>query len=382
MVCVKRRSAAATAVLLFLFLASCSRGAKDNGQQSGAQPTAETADAISRASEFSDTIEIRYAKGLAVNYAADGIHVVITDPDPAVKHATGTEIIITHPASRFVCTTALQLGCFEALGLEDHVVGINSLRSLFSPVVKERIERGETTTIGREGVFDVEAVIAAQPDYILVSSSKYGGYEALKSCGIPIVPHHGYRECDPLGQAEWVKLVGLLTGETRRANAAFASIEEQYLRLKREVESLTTSRPTVASGRQLREGWYAVGGRSYMATIFRDAGARYVMEGNTASGGTTLDFEAAFALMHDADFWQTDGKAPSGFSLATLAQEDARYATMRAYEGGRVLFCNLAETPYRELAGVQPHIVLADFVHAFHPELLPDYEPHYYKELK
>ena len=40
---------------------------------------------------------------------------------------------------------------------------------------------------------------------------------------------------------------------------------------------------------------------------------------------------------------------------------------------------NLARTPYRELAGVQPHFLLADFVKAFHPELLPHYTPHYYQ---
>ena len=68
--------------------------------------------------------------------------------------------------------------------------------------------------------------------------------------------------------------------------------------------------------------------------------------------------------------------------MQSLAAEDERYTTMNAYKNKRVIFCDLSQTPYRELAGVQPHFLLADFVRAFHPELLPNYTPKYYHILK
>lgn len=333
--------------------------------------------------EVSDTIRIQYAKGLKVDYQSDGIHVSISNPDPAAKHDKAQEILVTKPCRRFICTTALQLGNFEVLGLEDCIVGMNSLRNLFSPRVKAQMENGQTVQIGKEGNFDLETVIASRPDFIFVSVSKHGGFEGLKDCGIPLIPHHGYKETDPLGQAEWIKLIGLLTGETRRANAVFADIEKKYLTLKDEVaRHASDSLPTIMSGRQLRDGWYIVGGRSYMAQLFKDAGVRYVMADNEESGGTTLDFEAAYARGVEADFWQTDGSFDGDFTLQTLAEEDERYATMKAFKAQKVLFCNLSQTPYRELAAVQPHLILADFVKAFHPELLPHYETKYYKLIK
>lgn len=354
---------------------------------------------LAQAEEYSDTIVIRYAKGLKVDYREDGIHVTVSNPDPSAKRSKAEEIIITKPSSRFICTTALQLGNFEVLGLEDRIVGMNSLRNLFSPKMKEQIESGKTVKIGKEGNFDLETVIATQPDYIFVSASKHGGFEALKDCGIPLISHHGYKESHPLGQAEWIKLIGLLTGETKRANAVFADIERKYNTLKDEVAKATTqptnstssttstnstssTLPTIASGRQMRDGWYIVGGKSYMAQIFKDAGADYVMKDNEDSGGTTLDFEAVYAKSVHADFWQTDDSYDGEFTLKTLADEDERYATMEAYKKGQVLFCNLSATPYRELASVQPHLLLADFVKAFHPEILKNYEPRYYKLIK
>ncbi len=380
-----------------ILLTSCHRGGKHRhagqdtpqelteGQASADQLLSEqSAEALEEAPLYPDTVVIRYAKGLRISYESDGIHLLISDPDPQARHHAPQEFIVTTPSHRIVCTTALQLGNFEALGLEPCVVGINTMKNLFSPKVREQIRSGQTVEIGREGVFDTEAVIASKPDYILVSASKHGGFDVLRHCGIPLIPHHGYRETDPLGQAEWVKLIGVLTGETRRANALFADIERKYLRLKEEVATSIPpeQRPTVASGRQVREGWYVVGGRSYMAHLFNDAGARYVMSDNASSGGVTLDYEAAYAKSVEADFWQIDGRYVGDFTMQALAAEDARYATLRAFKQGRVLFCNLTQTPYRELAPVQPHLLLADFVKAFHPELLPSYTPSYYRLLR
>lgn len=342
--------------------------------------------ALAQADAFSDTVEIKYARGLRVSYEADGIHIQVSNPDPSLSSRQTEEFVLTSPLRRFICTTALQLGNFEALELEDCVVGINSLKNLFSPAVKRQLGSGQTRKIGREGNFDLETVLVLKPDLILVSASKHGGFEVLRQCGVPLLTHHGYKETDPLGQAEWVKLVGLLTGQTRRANAVFADIEKKYLTLRDEVAACSrqsgAKQPTVASGRQIRDGWYVVGGRSYMARLFSDAGADYVMGDNEDSGGRTLDFEAAYARAVHADFWQTDGAFDGEFTLQTLAAEDGRYATLAAFRAGRVIFCNFSQTPYRELAAVQPHFLLADFVKAFHPELLPHYEPKYYKLIK
>ncbi|MDO4214740.1 MAG: ABC transporter substrate-binding protein [Bacteroidales bacterium] len=337
---------------------------------------------LATASAYSDTIEIRYAKGLEVSYQEDGIHVRISNPDPSAKHSKAEELIITKPATRFICTTALQLGNFEVLGLEEKIVGMNSLKNLFSPKMKKLMKDGSTVKIGKEGNFDLETVIAAEPEYIFVSASKHGGFEALKDCGIPLISHHGYKEVDPLGQAEWIKLIGLLTGETRKANAVFANIEKKYLTLKQEIQEKAQNHPTVVSGRQMRDGWYIVGGQSYMAQIFKDAGADYILKDNQESGGTSLDFEAVYAKAVNAEFWQMDSSFDGDFTLEALANEDERYTTMEAFKNQKVIFCNLAQTPYRELAGVQPHLLLADFAKAFHPEVLPSYEPKFYKLIK
>jgi iron complex transport system substrate-binding protein len=53
----------------------------------------------------------------------------------------------------------------------------------------------------------------------------------------------------------------------------------------------------------------------------------------------------------------------------------------KAFKEKHILYCNQGQQPYYENMPTEPEILLADFVKAFHPELLPDYQPKYYRLL-
>ena len=145
--------------------------------------------------------------------------------------------------------------------------------------------------------------MSMNPDLILVSPFKRGGYETLKDVGIPLIPHLGYKETTPLGQAEWIKFIGLLLGVEKEGNERFAAIEKRYNELKElTADGNVKKRPIVFSG-ELRGGnWYAVGGKSFLAQLFKDAGADYFLKDDERSGGVTLDFETVYNQADDADY--------------------------------------------------------------------------------
>ncbi|MEZ7913242.1 MAG: iron ABC transporter substrate-binding protein, partial [Macellibacteroides fermentans] len=120
--------------------------------------------------------------------------------------------VIETPVRSVICMTALQLSNFITLEALDRVIGITSSRFLFNKEMKQRLKEGTTKKIGMEGNFDAEVIIQANPDLILISPFKRGGYDSLKELGIPLLPHLGYKEMTPLGQAEWIKCMGLLVG--------------------------------------------------------------------------------------------------------------------------------------------------------------------------
>ena len=111
--------------------------------------------------------------------------------------------------------TSLQLSNFIKLEELDAVVGITSTRHLFNKKINDRLKDGSIHKIGIEGNFDNEVIMSVNPDLILISPFKRGGYDALKEVGIPLMPHLGYKEMTPLGQAEMDKVCGLVIGKRR-----------------------------------------------------------------------------------------------------------------------------------------------------------------------
>ena len=285
------------------------------------------------------------------------------------------------PVRSVVCMTSLQLSNFIALGRTDAVVGITSTRHLQNPEIQARIEGGLARRIGIEGNFDPEVIMGINPDLIIISPYKRGGYDVLREVGIPLLPHFGYQETTPLGQAEWIKCMGELLGVRAEADSLFAGIEGRYEEL-RALTAGVAARPSVLSG-ELRAGnWYAVGGESYLARLFRDAGADYFMAGDTRAGGVILDFESVYAGASEAQYWRILNSFDGEFSYDVLRGEDTRYADFRAWKDRAVVYCNMREVPFYESTPVEPDVVLADFIKVFHPDLVPQHEPVYYKLLK
>ena len=325
--------------------------------------------------KYATGFSVRDTNGIRLVDVGDKYHfALVQDAEMAVPEGF-TKIKV--PVERTICMTALQLSNFTILDAHDVVKGITGTKNLFNEDILARVKDGRTVKIGMEGNFDTEMVLAANPDVIFISPSKRGGYDAIKETGITLVPHLGYQELNPLGQAEWIKFVGMFIGKEKEANEVFAGIESRYNELK-EKAAATTTRPTVLSGEMHYGNWHAVGGKNYLAQIFRDAGADYVINDEETSG-ENLEFEKMYALAAHADYWRILNSFPGDFSYEALKASEPRNELFKAYKEKKVIYCNMKQTPYYEISPVKPDVLLKDFVAIFHPELVePDYKPTFY----
>lgn len=358
---------------------------------------ADTASAQQTISDSQDTVRPIYAKGFSVEYPGNGIRLVkVKDPQKGKGKTYRFALVsqgstanvpegytrIDVPIRSAVLMTMLQLSNFTALDAQNIVKGITGTKNLFDKNIKERVKKGDIVKIGMEGNFDPELVMAAKPDIIFISPFKRGGYDAIKETGVTLVPHLGFKELDPLGQAEWIKFVAMFIGKEQKANAVFQEIAERYESLKARVAQAKGKRPTVFSGEMHGGNWHAVGGKNYLAQIFRDAGADYVINDDN-TGGEPLDFESMYSKAADADYWRILNSFPGDFSYEALAESEERNKLFKAFRDKKVIYCNMKRQPYYEISPVCPDKVLADFVAIFHPELMPkDYKPAFYHLLK
>jgi iron complex transport system substrate-binding protein len=351
------------------------------GQSQGAAETA--ADSLV-------AIDVRYATGFSVRDTA-GIRLVDVGRKDhfALVRSEATEVPdgytkVVVPIQRTICMTALQLSNFTVLDAHDVVKGVTGTKNLFNKDIRQRVKDGRIVKIGMEGNIDTELVLAAHPDVIFISPFKRGGYEPIKETGITLVPHLGYKELHPLGQAEWIKFVGMFIGKEQEANELFDGIEQRYndLKAKSQQQITNSHKPTIFSGEMHHGTWRAVGGKNYLAQIFRDAGADYVLH-DDEEAGENLEFEKMYALAAKADYWRILNSYPGDFDYEALKASEPRNVLFQAYQQKKVIYCNMKQQAYYEISPVEPDVLLKDFVAIFHPELVePDYAPKYYKLLK
>lgn len=373
---------------VLLAMASCHGGNNTSSGNGGRRAVSVSEDSVKVKPVYAKGFEVTYRDGYKLvdvhdplNEEVAAAHFALVPRGGRVEDLPDGYRVVEVPVENVICMTTLQLSGFIKLDELDRVVGITSTRHLHNEAMNRRIEEGRTRKIGIEGNFDNEVIMSMDPDVIFISPFKRGGYDAIREVDIPLVPHFGYKELTPLGQAEWIKFIALFIGEEEKADRIFASIEEKYIALKN-LAAEAKKRPVVFSG-EIRGGvWYAVGGESFLAQLFRDAGADYFLKDDKRSGGVNLDFETVYARAHEAEYWRILNSFDGTYGYDVLRDSDPRYADFKAFKDKGVIYCNLREKPFYEDSPMAPELVLADFIKVFHPELLPDYTPVFYELLK
>ena len=358
--------------MTLLLLSSCS--------QRGKAVSSDTASVDSLlCPKYAVGYQVKSQNGMRLVDVGKDYHFALVTSDDVMVPDGYTKIRI--PIKSTICMTALQLSNFTILDAHDVVKGLTSTKNLFNKDILQRVKNGRIVKIGSEGNFDTEMVLAANPDVIFISPFKRGGYDAIKETGITLVPHLGYKELDPLGQAEWIKFVGMFIDKEKEACEVFAGIEKRYNELKEKTQHVN-KRPMVTSGEMHYGNWHAVGGKNYLAQIFRDAGADYVIH-DEETAGEDLEFEKMYELAANADYWRILNSYPGEFSYEALKASEPRNELFKAFKERKVIYCNMKQTPYYEISPVAPDVLLKDFVAIFHPELVEsDYTPTFYYLLK
>ncbi len=337
---------------------------------------------------------MRYARNVSVSEAEYGYLMEVICPWDTtlslgkfalVKDSTkvvGENITkVKVPVKSVVSFSATQWSVFLRLGEIDRVKGILEGRFVTDSTMRALLEQQKVYDIGTEAAADIERMIQIQPDILLYSPYFDGNQGGLNITGAVLFPFADYMENTPLGRAEWIRVIGMLTGCEDKADAWFDDIERRYKALSTlcaEVER----RPSVFSDLAFNGQWYVAGGRSYIAQLFADAGADYIWKDNPSTASVPMDAESILAKAQHADYWRVINSNPFPMTYEALGKENPVYALFDAYKNHSIIVCDILSTGYFEQSQCEPDLLLADFIHFFHPELLTDewkdYQPKYY----
>lgn len=284
------------------------------------------------------------------------------------------------PLRRIACTSSTAITFADKCGHVGAVVSVSDAAFVFNPVVREKLSSGAVTEVAQGTAIWYEKLSLSAPEAIFVSMFDGQELNRIRDLGIVVIPFADYLENTPLGRAEWIKFMGAFFGETEKSDMLFDTIAARYGRITA-LASTATEKPVIFDGLPIEGSWYVSGGESYMAAMYRDAGASYLWAGEPGTASIVMAYEKVFAQASGAPFWRMVVNMPGSFTRERLLALDERYGLFQAVRSGGVIWSNAAHCPLFEQGVAEPDVVLSDLVSHLHPHLLPGYVPRYYLNL-
>ena len=344
---------------------------------------------------------IKYAHGFTIDYfdhyklvrildrennRTDTLEYIFLQEGASIPAGHPTAQVIHIPVKNMVLMSSMHIGMADFVGVADKVTGLGSLQYVSSPVVRDNIRAKKVTEVGLDGNLNNELLLAMHPGLLMTMGNpdaSFGKYKVLEDAGIPVLLNAEWLESTPLARAEWVKLMAALVNEEDKVNKKFDSVADAYNKLAL-LGSGAATKPHVIIGMPFKGSWFIPAGESYVAAFLHDAGAGYKWADSKGSGSLALNLEMVTPEALTAEYWLNVGYVDS---KKDIAAKDPRYESFLSYRKGQVYNFNkkvndIGSNDYWESGIVNPQVILADLIRILHPELLPDHELVYYKQLQ
>lgn len=381
-------------VFLCLLLAASCKDAKQNDKKDTSSLTTVTDTISGKAS-------VQYARGFSITYhdhyklvkilnrlnnQTDTLQYLLVQTGFPAPAGFPKAQVINIPVKTIIGMSSMHVALTDFVGISDRITGLGSLQYITSPVVRGNIKTGKVAEVGLDGNLNNELIISMHPGILIDMANPeagFGKFKTLIDAGVPVLLNTEWLENTPLGRAEWVKLIAALVNKEDEVNLKFDSLAREYNRLA-ELGRKAATKPSVIIGMPFKGDWFVPAGGSYMAEFLRDAGAGYKWSDTKGVGSLELNFESVAPEALKADYWLNVGYVDK---KTDIAAKDTRYTSFKPYKTGQLYNNNLrvndiGSNDYWESGGVSPQIILADMIRILHPELLPDHQLVYYKQLK
>lgn len=353
-------------------------------------------------SSFYYQSELKYAKGFQIKLLANGLkELIVWDPwnegkifqKYYLKNRSGKlsvevpadGLLVEVPVRSIAALSSTQIGILKFLNVQDRIVAVSLRDRIYDEDLNKKAQEGTIQAVGHAEALNFEKIVELDPELVMVAGfMKVTDRETkLMNAGLPVAYNIEWMETSPLARAEWAKFIAAFFNKEAEAENLFSALEHRYNDLKKLIEHVE-SKPSILSGYNFKGTWYMPGGQSYLAQFLRDGKADYCWFSDSTSGSMPLSFEVVFDKQSEADIWFGPGQCRT---LKGLKGLDERYTLFQSFKKGEV-YCytkrmkESGANDWYELGVMQPDVVFKDIIKILHPEILPNYELHYYQQLK
>lgn len=306
--------------------------------------------------------------------------------DRSVPEDSGTAAVVRIPLKRVTCENGFHVSLIEMLDCFDAITGVSGKRRIGQDRVHKMIDSGALPVTGYMRGLNMETLVKIDPDlaFVNVTSVSSDIFEKMMAYGLRPGFFCASLEEHPLGALEWIKFMGAFFEKDSLAASIFEKQEQAYLDVQKTAEHLTR-KPSVITGYSRKGAWSIMGSSRWFVTMLEHAGSEYLFRGQETDRGHILSHEVAMDAGMKADFWVNTHFRVT--DLDGLLEIDERYRLFSSVKKGMVYNNNNyrfenGRNRFWDSGMVEPHVLLADLITIFHPEVLPDHTLKYYRRLE
>ena len=282
------------------------------------------------------------------------------------------------PIKSITALSSTQIGMLSVLNQEQKINGISDKNYVWNSKVQTGVKNGQIVEVGNEGMIALEKLIKIKPSIVMYSGfgKEFPHQKQLEQIGIQCVVNYDWKEMNPLGKAEWIKVLGALTDQLEESENYFNQLVGDYNSLKNLAQKSNVS-PTVFSGNITGDIWYTPAGESFTAQLFKDANLDYVYKQTNGTGSLALSFEKILSENTKTPYWIN----PEHPIIEEILNLNPKMNFFDAVKNKNVFCYSKNMNYYWEMSAIQPHHVLSDIIQLLHPDVKLQKKLYFYQNI-
>ena len=290
------------------------------------------------------------------------------------------------PIKTVMVETSSAIAYLNELNVLNTVKGATDVDFIYNPKIAEGIADKTILKIGSSNELFTEIILKNKPQLIIASSNPVLAkfHQQLEQNGIKILYLDEYKEQNPLGQVEYLKIFGKLFGKNTEAEKQVETVKNNYDSIKNIIQTKAQSNVSTIVNTMFGDVWYAPTNDLLQAKLIDDAKGNYIFKDKKGENSLSLTFEEVYTTGKSANYWIN---VTNVNSLAEMKASYPNYAWFDAFKKGNVYAYNKrmnakGSNDYFEQGILRPDIILNDLGKIFYPNLFPTYDLYFYQQLK
>jgi len=301
-----------------------------------------------------------YATGFTITYYEGGARLIETDISSTSENSGRQQKVLVVPEGatqpqgvtydyllegylqQAVTLGSAHPGHFASLGRIDCVKGATiKPEKCFIPALKTALEDGSCVYVGSGDKMDQELIASLQPQMIFVGGMQrdLDFAQKMEESGLFCFYFGDYAESDFLGRAQWVEVIGALTGDDIAARAFIQDCGKGIDEIAQRAQALDESPQVLWFTHSAQvPHWYLKSETDYVGSIMQTLGATLICP-ETSSNSASLSNEAFVQALQQADcivFGVSLNSYPEAQDITYFNKEgQVDFAQAPAYQQGR-----------------------------------------------